>query len=469
MRTWFIGSFIAGCFLFFANPASSQVHQWSKNFGDESGSITRAICSDSQGNVIIGGSVVGNVDFGGGVLPAGAYVAKLNAQGEHQWSATYSATGSTIIVNGVAADGLGNVYAAGYFYGSVDFGGGNLAVSPTSGAFLAKFDADGNHKWSHAYGGDHTVAWDVAASPDGRVAIAGDTQGTLDFGGGSLVAQGQDAFVACFDGTGDLLFGHLFGDAADQSCDAVGMDADGNVVIGGLCKGTIDFGSGPLTTNGTQFSDAFLAKFSSAGAHIWSALYGDASAQYTQSVECDETGQILVTGHTSGSVDLGGGTLGSGYVFAAKFASDGSHLWSRAYNGDGVEYGLWATPKLGGECVLSGYAAGSIDFGTGVLSPVGYGNKLFVVARLDAMGNAIWSRGYEASVLVNGRAACDAQGGIYVDGDFWPQIDLGGDPLTVAGGASGGSDIFLARFSPDQIPTTQVHFGGLKSRFRPRP
>src|SRR5438105_2138915 len=49
-------------------------------------------------------------------------------------------------------------------------------------------------------------------------------------------------------------------------------DANGDFYVTGNFYGTLDFGGGPLTSAGGY--DIFVAKFSSAGSHLWSKRFG---------------------------------------------------------------------------------------------------------------------------------------------------------------------------------------------------
>jgi hypothetical protein len=59
--------------------------------------------------------------------------------------------------------------------------------------------------------------------------------------------------------------------------------------------------------------------------HLWSQRFGDASDQLARGVAVNGSGNIVVTGAFTGTVDFGGGTLESaGYfdIFVAKFKSE---------------------------------------------------------------------------------------------------------------------------------------------------
>src|SRR5207244_4418745 len=54
---------------------------------------------------------------------------------------------------------------------------------------------------------------------------------------------------------------------------AVATDPSGNVAVAGSFEGTVDFGTGPMTSSG--FKDVFVAKYSAAGVPLWAKAYGE--------------------------------------------------------------------------------------------------------------------------------------------------------------------------------------------------
>jgi hypothetical protein len=97
----------------------------------------------------------------------------------------------------LAVDPSGNLIVAGYFSGTVNFGGANLTSTGDTDIFVAKFSPAGVHQWSQRFGGLFAdQALSVAVNASGDVIVAGYFEGTVDFGGGSLVSSGlADIFV----------------------------------------------------------------------------------------------------------------------------------------------------------------------------------------------------------------------------------------------------------------------------------
>jgi len=114
------------------------------------------------------------------------------------------------------------------------------------------------YDWGRSFGGvGDQDGGGIAVDASGNVVIAGSFWNTVDFGGGPLVSAGDwDVFVARLDAAGNHLWSRRFGDAGGQSLRAMSTDALGNIYLTGIFFGTIDFGGGPITSNGGY--DVFL-------------------------------------------------------------------------------------------------------------------------------------------------------------------------------------------------------------------
>ncbi len=123
-----------------------------------------------------------------------------------------------------------------------------------------------SHHWSSGFGDEFTQeARSVAVDHAGNVIVTGWMHGTIDFGGESLTATGDDIFLAKFDTYGNHLWSHRFSPSVmGITYPSVAVDHFGNVVLAGWFFGAVDFGGGLLTAPG-HHSDVFVAKFTPGG------------------------------------------------------------------------------------------------------------------------------------------------------------------------------------------------------------
>jgi len=162
---------------------------------------------------------------GGALTSAGLYdiiLASYDENGTHNWSQRF---GDTVNDEGfaVAVDSEANIAITGYFRGSVDFGGGAVVSDESEDIFVAKFDIAGNYLWSFGYqgGSNSDEGQDIAFDPDGNVLVTDDFGDTVNFGGGPLTAGGfNDIFLLKFDADGNHVWSYAFGDSVDTQHEA---------------------------------------------------------------------------------------------------------------------------------------------------------------------------------------------------------------------------------------------------------
>lgn len=352
-------------------PFRNEKHLWSKRFGGERLAMVRDIAVDASGNAIVTGSFWGTIDLGGGALSSPSswdvFVAKLGPDGTHLWSKCFGE--QTTEAQSVAIDVSGNVIIVGYFDGIVDFGGGALVSMGSVDIFVAKFGPDGAHLWSKCFGDSiGQLAEAVAVDASGNVFVAGHFGGSVDFGGGELVSAGiQDIFIAKLGSDGTHLWSRRFGDRADSETRDIAVDSWGNAVLTGSFSGSIDFGGGALASAGSW--DIFVAKFGPDGAHLWSKRFGDEEYQAAPAVAVDAAGNVIIAGPSGGTVDFGGGTYN---LFIAKYGSDGAYIWSKRFGEAGFAQPESVATDASGNMIIVGYFRDTIDFGGGALTSEDY-------------------------------------------------------------------------------------------------
>jgi len=367
---------------------------WSKQFGDAADEqVPLGIAVDGDGNVVITGRFKGSVKFGtttlsnAGGVNSDVFVAKFDAGGTHVWSKRFGGTGSES-GTGIAVDpGTGDVVVTGWFVDTtINFGTGPLTTAGAgdSDVFVAKLGATtGNGLWSHDYGG---TSWQqgtaLAVDPVGNIVMAGSFGGSIIFGAETLT-DGQnprDMFLVRLDSSGNPGWAKQFADVGDHLED-LAVDASGSIIAAGWHLGATDFGCGPLSS---ALSRPFAAKLDAVGTCTWSRSFDGAGSAEGIAAITDPSGNVILAGSFSQTIDFGGGSVaseGSKDIFMAKLDGSGAHLWSRRAGGAASDViTAIAVDASSGEIALAGFTHGSLDFGTGPLTSAGYSD--IVVARL---------------------------------------------------------------------------------------
>ncbi len=377
-----------------------------------------------------------------GLVPVGDVAAVI---GDHDWSAGYDTGGET------AVDGAGDVVIHGAFFAPIDFGGGTLnPVNFFDGdQYLARYDANGNHLWSvqfspNGFGVANEI---VACDPSGNIYVAGNTFNgtTLDYGGGPLPAN--EIYVAKFGPDGTFQWSSSYGAGTIK-----GIAADNtHVVVTGFTTGA-DFGGGTVGAGGGN--DVFVARLTAAGAHVWSAGFGDATDQGGLDVALDGAGNALMVGSMNGTVDFGGSGLVATDLdlFLASFSSAGVHNWSQVFDGTftaggGILVEVGVDASTAGAVAIAGEMVGAVDFGGGVLPAFGFADVY--VAMFNSSGIHQWSAGHGAAATSDGAddVAFDMAGNVLVTGTFGDDVDFGGGDLIHNGvPANGDYNMFVAQY-----------------------
>lgn len=387
----------------------------------------------------------------------------------------------------VAADAAGNSYVAGYFSGTADFdpGPGTYPLTARGGtdAYVAKYAPDGSLVWARRMGGDvvtSSAVYDdwaraVAVDGNGNVYVAGQFNGTGDFGGVALTAAGgRDAFVARLDPNGQVLWAKRWGASnTDEAGFGVGVDAAGNVYALG------DRRDDQNSTNYANNGDDVL-KFSPAGDPLWTRsvdITYNTRAIADGDLAVDPDGNVYVADTFNGTVDFDPGpkkkwvSSAENMGFILKLTTAGAFTWVSTFRGLSSGFDVSRTLKLAldgsGGVFVGGSYIGSVDFDPGrgtTTLPTSARFSGFVAKLTAGSGAFAWARalettGAQAGTMVSGLAA-DAAGNVYATGTFWGTTDFDPGPGSWLQTTAGSGDVFVVKLTSDGSFGWAATFGG---------
>ncbi len=199
-------------------------------------------------------------------------------------------------VNSVAADSSGNMYLTGTTF-STPKGDADVMIrkiSADGSAFLYIADLGG---------ADNDYGNGIAVDVNGFAAVAGRTA-SLDF---PVVSAFQsknygvnNAYILRLDPAGTtLIFSTYLGGNDDDRAYAVALDRQGSVYLTGVSFSN-DFptNDGAFQRNNLGGADAFVAKFASDGSAIYSTLIGGKSDDRANAIAVDASGNASIVGET---------------------------------------------------------------------------------------------------------------------------------------------------------------------------
>jgi large repetitive protein len=326
-----------------------------------------------------------------------------------------------------------------YIAGSTNGGypGAPEANAGDHDVFLAKFSPDGTQLWAHELGSDQE---------DYGLGIAVDHSGDAYITGytygrlpGAAASVGfADAFLAKYSAAGARQWVDEFGVAQHSAVsDGITVDRAGNAFIVGNTNGRLP---GQPESNAGAY-DAYIAKYSTTGARVWVHRLGTPENDYGYGIALDQAGNAYMTGDTQGSIP-GAGTRNAGNgsdVFVAKYSTAGKRLWTQQLGARGVDHGAAVAVDGAGNAYVTGYTNGRLPGASGANAG---GSDVFV-AKYSEKGSRLWVQQFGSRGADGGNGvAVDGAGNAYVGGIVTGRVP--GGPPTIFGTANG----FVAEYAP---------------------
>jgi len=293
----------------------------------------------------------------------------------------------------------------------------------------------------------------VSANASGDVAETGFYGSTtISFGSNTLTntdntGNSSDVFVVKYDASGNLLWTRNAGGAYVDYAYGVSIDSNGNVFVTVMSySSTITFGSFTLTNS--AYPGIFIAKYDPLGNVLW--VKNPAGEGVSNSICCDASGNVLVTGGFSsativfGSTTLTNANPGFQDIFVAKYDPLGNELWAKRAGGVSEDVGVGVSSDLTGNVLLTGdFQSPTINFGTTTLTNTGGSN--YYISKFDSSGNALWASSTSGYAL--GKDVCaDMSGNIFATGTFGDStITFGSTTLTNSNPSF--ADIFVVKYN----------------------
>lgn len=297
-------------------------------------------------------------------------------------------------------------------------------------------------------GPDYDSGKSIAIDTSGNVYITGAQGGTTSFGGTVYPTTGESGvYLAKYNANGVLEW--------VQSAIGTGIgldieiDINGNLIVTGYFYETVSFGNISVVSNG--MADFFLAKYTSDGTLLWAKSAGASKIDIAYGVSSDKMGNILITGHYTGTTTFDNTTLSSvdpnfDDVFIAKYNGAGNLIWVKSAGGISGDFGLDIATDSNNNIYITGYYILSAKFGNITITSTG-ANDVFLV-KYDPNGETQWVRSGGGSGIDSGvRLAVDANGNVYLTGYFSENARFTspfGNEKNIS--SAGSVDIFLVKY-----------------------
>ena len=264
------------------------------------------------------------------------FIVEFNSEGECQGSKRLGGA-SNDKGYGIIIDSSNNLIITGSVYGDVDLNGDGdknddgEELSTCNGdndIFIVKFDdINDDGQWSKRLGGTlEDCGYSIITDSNNNVYVTGCIRGNADLNGDGDKTDGgaestfdynendKDIFIVKFDLEGNHQWSKRLGGELNDFGYGLSIDSSNNVIITGSIinnadlNGDRDSNDGKVESgSGYGYDDIFIVKFDSSGIfHKWSLRLGGLEIDKGYSVIIDSSDNIIVTGCIESNADLNG-------------------------------------------------------------------------------------------------------------------------------------------------------------------
>jgi hypothetical protein len=394
------------------------------------------VADPATGDVVVTGFYTGAPDVGAGPLPDnaslddGLFVARYDAAGHARWARGFF----TAFSDWIAFDGE-DVVVGGRVSGDVDFGCGTVHGGEISSALVMKLrGSDGSCLWSRAFedsqgdaisgavdaagdvlvataglvcdpqtadveivtaklsGTDGSCVWArglaganlaipaaLAVDASGRVYVAGTLDGGATFAGHSIDGEQGNALLLAYDGEGAERWARTWGSpAVEVDMGSVAVTGDGRVWVAGRYRGTIGIGNQTFGPGGTELGAPFVAGFAPGGEPAGATAFTGGDVLGLPVLAASPSGALVVGASFLGAMALGGKDVTAPGSAGTLLASLDTHAslapgWVRVVDTDdgdvfgvsGLRFDPW------GDLIATGGFDATTDTGCGPMAFAG--------------------------------------------------------------------------------------------------
>lgn len=444
----------------YSTSAQDLSFEWGKSFGSEAMDKGRSVAIDSMGNVFVAGVFEESIDFDTVKLtPNGssdAFIQKLDSSGCLVWIKQFGGDG-ICVANSIALDTIGNIYATGFFWGTIDFDPSKKTKFRTSNSnfdmFTLKLDTCGNLLWVEIAGGNgQDKGKSILVDNKGNVYTLSIFEDIIQFKAkwkkSHLLSEGgKDIFIQKLNSKGKFVWAKRFGNNGNQYHAQMAIDSQGALYLANTCSGII---------NSNYIFDNSILKLDSNGKLVW---HKQLKAP-VNSIAIDNAGYIILTGTFTDTVDIDPGpnvneliAHGKQECYVLKLDFEGGFVWAKQTESAGMAYGNLIVIGLNGDIYTVGGFSGTTDFDHGsrdkIITSTGLGmqNNNVFIQKMNKEGELIWVSSFGNDYYSEGGTsiAVDHQRNIYLTGYFLYMFDMDPTENTFNVKPKGQEDIFIIK------------------------
>jgi hypothetical protein len=270
--------------------------------------------------------------------------------------------------------------------------------------FLAKFSLTGTTRWITFFGGtNQDFSYAITIDVKGNIVIGGTSlspsihTNTTSFQQNLVGAV--DAFIARFNKQGNLKFSTFYGGTNSEDIHDVATDADGNVIgVGGSFSNNLNTTAGCMQPSSNGGMDVYVIKLDSTGNRLFSTYLGGSGVDDCYGVCSDQQKNIYLTGQTSSNdfyktaVSQQTTIVGGNDNYCLKLTPTGTLVWSNIFGGSAFDLNIHCKIDANNN-IYSLINTQSNDFpmvGAGNYTVYNGSNEI-ALAKINSSGQLVWS------------------------------------------------------------------------------
>ncbi len=388
------------------------------------------------------------------------FLAKLKSNGAVIWAKKFGGINSERASN-ITLSKDGQIIICGSYINQVQFDNIVLTQNTLSSIFICTIDTTGSVIWAKSSSGssnNNSVASGLTSCNNGDILLFGDYVGN-SFSLSSLNinnnnSNGSNIYYTRLDANGNCIWLNTITSSSGTghiSAGSVKEDNFGDIILtGSFWCNTINFGNNTLTNNGTGWfnCDYYVAKLNNSGNILWALSDGGPDDDYIGLAAINHSNDyFFVTSFASLAISVNNntynnkGATGTYDYIISKYNANGTEIWSKQIGGNDDDEINLTIDSMSNLFVTGWFGSDSLLLDGIKLQNNGFGESY--IGCLDTSGTFLWAKteggaGYEH--LAN---TFDTYGHVILYGDF------GGSSPLILGSFNllpvGGSDIFISR------------------------
>lgn len=424
--------------------------------GNDRGFLT---AFDSIGDVVVSGEVWENTDVATGNIWYSSFITKrVASDGAERWTLKLRSltSASSAWIGAMAVTSNDDIVVCGSYVGSVDFGGQSLSLvepsPPDHGdMFVARYHSDGTLVWVRGLSEYSNVQPDaLVVGSDDTLYVAG------HFWHGSVVLDGHeyredvgdwDTVLLAYHGDGSLRWFHVLQGPGNTLPRSMALAPNGDLLIAGSFIASASFGGAVINADARLRS--FFARYRSDGLYLESRSIGPASPWMSDDprLAVDASGQIVLQQiETDESQSVS--NWDARRTTVRVFAEDGTEKWFSRLpnNGDVSPQSRTLLTTVNGLIASSAWTdepyavdnRGSVSGEMEVMTFDAAGSE-----SVSSFASRVWAAP-QATIAWSSTAS--PSGAIAFTGQFGGKIDFGMGPIATHG--QDDADVFIVVMNP---------------------